>query len=300
MIEDMRALFISTTWSEKVLCNMAMRKKADPNNMSFLDHVEELRWCLIRSILGVLAGAIIAFLAKSFIFDTLIFGPKRPDFITYRYFCQLGRWVGIESEFCDPNFNFIIQSREMSDLFSAHIWTSITVGFVIAFPWVLYQFWKFISPGLKSNEKKYSSGFILISSALFFIGVVFGYYVIAPMSVHFMVTYDLSSEVATQPSLSSYIAYIRASVLASGLLFELPIIIYFLTKIGLATPEGLRKNRKFALVIVLIVAAVITPPDVASQIIVAIPVLILYEISILISRIVLKKEEKRKRKIASP
>ncbi|WP_124980908.1 twin-arginine translocase subunit TatC [Nonlabens xiamenensis] len=279
---------------------MAMRKKADPNNMSFLDHVEELRWCLIRSILGVLAGAIIAFLAKSFIFDTLIFGPKRPDFITYRYFCQLGRWVGIESEFCDPNFNFIIQSREMSDLFSAHIWTSITVGFVIAFPWVLYQFWKFISPGLKSNEKKYSSGFILISSALFFIGVVFGYYVIAPMSVHFMVTYDLSSEVATQPSLSSYIAYIRASVLASGLLFELPIIIYFLTKIGLATPEGLRKNRKFALVIVLIVAAVITPPDVASQIIVAIPVLILYEISILISRIVLKKEEKRKRKIASP
>ncbi len=275
-----------------------MARKTDPNNMSFLDHVEELRWCLIRSIIGVLIGAIVAFLARKFIFDTVIFGPIKKNFVTYEFFCKIGRLVGIESEFCDPNFNFILQSREMSDLFSVHIWTSITVGFVVAFPWVLWQFWKFISPGLKTKERQYSTGFILVSSVLFFIGVVFGYYVIAPLSVHFMLTYELSDFVETQPSIQSYVAYIRASSLASGILFELPIIIYFLTKIGLATPAGMRKGRKFALVAILIVAAIITPPDIASQVIVAIPVLLLYEISIYISKFVLKRDERRKRKLA--
>lgn len=274
------------------------RTKADPNNMSFLDHVEELRWCLIRSIIAILIGATASFFARKFIFDTVMFGPIKKDFITYETFCSIGRFFGIESEFCDPQFNFILQSREMSDLFSVHVWTSITVGFVIAFPYILWQFWRFISPGLKNKERAYSSGFIIVSSILFFIGVVFGYYVIAPLSVHFMLTYQLSDFVQTQPSIQSYIAYIRASALASGILFELPIIIYFLTKIGLATPEGMRKYRKFALVIVLIVAAVITPPDIASQIIVAIPVLILYEISIFISKFVLQREARAKRKLA--
>jgi sec-independent protein translocase protein TatC len=274
------------------------RKKVDPNNMSFLDHVEELRWSLIRSIVGILIGAVIAGIFTDFIFDVIIFGPKRGTFITYEFFCDFGKYFGIVSDFCNPDFNFKVQSREMSDEFSTHIWTSILVGFVVAFPWVLYQVWRFISPGLKSTEKKYSSGFIIVCSLLFFIGVTFGYFVIAPLSVHFMMTYNLSPEISTEPSLSSYIGYIRASILASGLLFELPVIIYFLTKIGLATPEGLRKNRKFALVIVLIVAAVITPPDIASQIIVAIPVLILYEVSIFISKFVLYRQKRRKRKLA--
>ncbi|AUC77973.1 twin-arginine translocase subunit TatC [Nonlabens sp. MB-3u-79] len=274
------------------------RKKVDPNKMSFLDHVEELRWSLIRSIVGILIGAVIAGVFTDFIFDVIIFGPKRGTFITYEFFCDFGKYFGIVSDFCNPDFNFKVQSREMSDEFSTHIWTSILVGFVVAFPWVLYQVWRFISPGLKSTEKKYSSGFIIVCSLLFFIGVTFGYFVIAPLSVHFMMTYNLSPEISTEPSLSSYIGYIRASILASGLLFELPVIIYFLTKIGLATPEGLRKNRKFALVIVLIVAAVITPPDIASQIIVAIPVLILYEVSIFISKFVLYRQKRRKRKLA--
>lgn len=275
------------------------RKKVDPNNMSFLDHVEELRWSLIRSIAGILIGALIAAFFTDFIFDVIIFGPKRGTFITYQFFCDFGNYFGIVSDFCNVDFNFKVQSKEMSDEFSTHIWTSILVGFVVAFPWVLYQVWKFIAPGLKSNEKKYSGGFIIICSLLFFIGVIFGYFVIAPLSVHFMMTYNLSPEISTEPSLSSYIGYIRASILASGLLFELPVIIYFLTKIGLATPAGLRKNRKFALVIVLIVAAVITPPDVASQIIVAIPVLILYEVSIFISTFVLYKQRRREKKLAN-
>lgn len=276
------------------------RKKVDPNKMSFLDHVEELRWSLIRSIIGILIGALIAGFFTDFIFDVIIFGPKRGSFITYEFFCDFGKNFGIISDFCNPDFNFKVQSKEMSDEFSTHIWTCILVGFVVAFPWILHQIWRFISPGLKSDEKKYSGGFIIVCSLLFFIGVVFGYFVIAPLSVHFMMTYNLSPEISTEPSLSSYIGYIRASILASGLLFELPVIIYFLTKIGLATPAGLRKNRKFALVIVLIVAAVITPPDIASQIIVAIPVLILYEVSIFISKFVLYRQERRKRKLATP
>lgn len=270
------------------------RAKKDPNNMSFLDHLEELRWCLIRAIIGIVAGAILAAFFTDFIFDTIIFGPKEADFISYEFFCKIGRLIGVENDFCDPDFTFTVQQREMSDQFSTHIWTSILVGFVVAFPWVLWQIWRFVSPGLRSSERRYSSGFIIVCSLLFFTGVIFGYFIIAPLSIHFMTTYNLSDQIAVEPSLSSYIAYVRASILASGLLFELPIIIYFLTKIGLATPKGLRKNRKFALVIVLIVAAVITPPDVASQIIVAIPVLILYEVSIWISGYVLKKQEKRK------
>jgi sec-independent protein translocase protein TatC len=275
------------------------RKKVDPNSMSFLDHVEELRWTLIRIILGILIGAVIAAFFTDFIFDTIIFGPKRGTFVTYEFFCEFGNYFGVVSDFCNPDFNFKVQSKEMSDEFSTHIWTCVLVGFVVAFPWILYQVWKFIAPGLKSNEKKYSGGFIIICSLLFFIGVTFGYFVIAPLSVHFMMTYNLSAEISTEPSLASYIGYIRASILAAGLLFELPVIIFFLTKIGLATPEGLRKNRKFALVIVLIVAAVITPPDVASQIIVAIPVLILYEVSIFISKFVLYRENKRNKKLAT-
>lgn len=262
--------------------------------MSFLDHVEELRWSLIRSITGILIAAVIAFVFKGFIFDTIIFGPKSPDFVTYQFFCDIGRMLGVESAFCDPQLNFRPQTRKMADLFSAHIWTSITVGFVVAFPWILWQFWRFIAPGLKSNERKYSKGFIIASSLLFFSGAVFGYYLIAPLSVHFLVTYDLSNNIDFQPDLNSYIGLVRASVLACGLMFELPIIVYFLSKIGLCTPQGMRKYRKYALVLILIIAALITPPDIQSQVIVAIPVLILYEISIFISYLVLKRQSKSK------
>jgi sec-independent protein translocase protein TatC len=182
----------------------------------------------------------------------------------------------------------------MAGQFSIHIWTSIYAGFIVAFPYVIYQLWRFISPGLTSKEKRTSTGFIIISSLLFFMGVLFGYFIITPLSINFLGTYSVSSEVSNEIDIASYVGLIRASVLASGIIFELPILIYFLTKVGLVTPEFLRKYRKFALVIVLIVSAVITPPDVASQIIVAIPVLILYEISIHISRIVIKKENKNK------
>ncbi|UOB17210.1 twin-arginine translocase subunit TatC [Abyssalbus ytuae] len=272
------------------------KKVTKPEEMSFLDHLEELRWHLIRSTAAVVIVGIVAFVAKDFVFDTVIFGPKKPEFPTYEFFCKISRVLGLDETFCTKELPFRIQSREMAGQFSAHIWTSIWAGFILAFPYILYEMWKFVSPGLYENERKNARGFIFIASFLFFLGVLFGYYVIAPLSINFLATYQVSKQVFNDIDLSSYISTVRASVIACGLIFELPIIIYFLTKVGLVTPEVLRKYRKISLVVVLILSAVITPPDVASQIVVAIPILILYEISILISKTVIKKEERKLKK----
>lgn len=259
--------------------------------MSFLDHLEDLRWHLIRICIAVVIAATVAFLFKGIIFDHIIFGPKKMTFPTYKTLCNVAQFLGLKTTFCGTEFPFIIQNRTMAGQFSAHIWTSITAGFIISFPYVIYQLWRFISPGMSKKEQKHSRGFIIISSILFFIGVLFGYYIVTPLSINFLATYMVSTQVLNEIDLSSYIGLLRASVLASGLIFELPIIIYFLTKVGLVTPTFLRKYRKFALVIVLILSAIITPPDIASQIIVAIPVIVLYEISIYISHFVLKKQK---------
>ncbi|MDC6352125.1 twin-arginine translocase subunit TatC [Zeaxanthinibacter sp. PT1] len=272
------------------------KKKNNPNEMSFLDHLEELRWHLIRSTLAVVIIGFVAFLMKDFIFDTVIFGPKKADFPTYEIFCKLSKWLGLSEAFCGDGPAFRVQSRVMAGQFSAHIWTSIWAGFIIGFPYILYEMWKFISPGLYEKERRSSKGFIFIASFLFFLGVLFGYYVVAPLSINFLGSYTVSEEVFNDIDLGSYISTVRASVIACGLIFELPIIIFFLTKIGLVTPEILKKYRKIALVIVLIISAVITPPDVASQIIVAVPVLILYQISIYISKFVVKRDAKKERK----
>jgi len=261
--------------------------------MSFLEHLEDLRWHLLRSIVAILIAALAAFLAKNFVFDVLLFGPKKTDFLTYKLLCQASNFLGFDESFCIAELPFRIQSRTMAGQFSAHIWTSITLGFVVAFPYVIYQFWKFISPGLYTREKRTASGFITISSLLFFMGVLFGYYVVTPLSIRFLGTYTVSAEIFNDFDLNSYTALVRASVLASGLIFELPILVYFLTKIGLITPELMRKYRKIALVLVMFLSAVITPPDVASQIIVAIPVLILYELSIFISKRVVRNLNKK-------
>lgn len=276
---------------------MAARKKKDfKAEMSFLDHLEDLRWHLIRATLSIVIVGIAAFLAKEFIFDVIIFGPKQADFVTYRILCDIAQFVGLQDSFCFDELPFKIQSRTMAGQFSAHVWTSITAGFVIAFPYVVYEFWKFVSPGLLQNERSTARGFIFISSLLFFMGVLFGYYVVAPLSINFLGSYVVSQEVLNEFDLSSYIGLVRSSVIASGLIFELPIIIYFLTKIGLVTPVILKKYRKISLVVVLILSAVITPPDIVSQIIVAIPILILYEISIYISKVVVRNQLRKAKK----
>ncbi|ALM07545.1 preprotein translocase subunit TatC [Sediminicola sp. YIK13] len=275
-----------------------MANSKNHNEMSFLDHLEELRWHLIRSTIAVVLIGLVAFIMKDFIFDTVIFGPKRPDFPTYKLFCHLSKMLGFSEAFCGTEPLFRIQSREMAGQFSAHIWTSIWAGFIVGFPYILYEMWKFISPGLYTKEKNNARGFIFIASVLFFTGVLFGYYVVAPLSINFLGGYQVSKEVFNDIDLGSYISTVRAAVIACGLVFELPIIIFFLTKIGLVTPEVLKKYRKISLVVVLILSAIITPPDVASQIIVAIPILVLYQVSIYISGYVIRQEAKKNKKNA--
>ena len=268
----------------------------DVNEMSFLDHLEELRWHLIRATLSIVLVGTIAFIFSRSLFKLIIFAPTEMSFPTYRLLCEAGKLINVESSFCNEALPMIIQNRTMAGQFSADIWTSILAGFIISFPYVIYQLWKFISPGLMPKERKYSKGFIIISSLLFFLGVLFGYYVVCPLSINFLANYSISDVVDNQIDISSYIALVRSASLASGLVFELPIIIYFLTKIGLVTPETLKKYRKYALVIVLILSAIITPPDIASQIIVAIPILILYQVSIYISKVVVKNQQKQAQK----
>jgi len=276
---------------------MTATKDKNPHEMSFLDHLEVLRWHLIRSTIAIVLIAIVAFVFRQFLFEVIIFGPTYPDFISYEVLCNISNVFGMEKGCIkEGDLDFIVQSRKVAGQFNAAIWTSITAGLVVGFPYILYEFWKFISPGLYENERKNSRGFIIIASFLFFTGALFGYFVIAPLSVNFLATFKIADMVQNEFDIDSYIGLVRASVLAAGFIFELPIVMYFLTKIGLVTPQFLRTYRKYALVIVLILAAVITPPDISTQVIVAVPILILYEISIWISHFVVKKEEKRLKK----
>jgi sec-independent protein translocase protein TatC len=266
---------------------MASDKTKD---MSFLDHLEEFRWLLVRSALAIIIGSAVAFFFTQYIFDSIIFGPKDPNFITYHWFCELSNFVGFGDTFCVKEIPIRIQSREMSGQFSAHIWMAITVGIILTFPFLLWEFWKFVSPALYQKEKKYAVGFLIATSLLFFTGVLFGYYIVCPMSINFLSNYSVSKEVFNDIDLNSYITLIKTASIACGLLFELPIIIFFLTKMGLVDSAFLRKARKYVIVIILILAGLITPPDAISQIIVSIPLVILYEISIIISRFVEKKK----------
>ncbi|RPD90733.1 twin-arginine translocase subunit TatC [Aureibaculum marinum] len=271
---------------------MAKKKSKEEKEMSFLDHLEVLRWTLVRSTLAILIMSSVAFLMKSFIFEKIILLPKDPQFYTYKFLCNLSQKFGTEG-LCIDEIPFLVQSRTMAGQFSAHIWTSITVGFIAAFPFILWEIWKFIKPALYASERKYARSFIIISSLLFFFGVLFGYFLLTPLSVNFLGSYRVADEVNNNIDLNSYIGLLRASVLASGLIFEMPIIIFFLAKMGLVTPEFLKKYRKYAIVVLLLLAAIITPPDVISQFIVAIPMAILYELSIIIATVIARKEKKR-------
>ena len=269
--------------------------KKNINEMSFLDHLEDLRWHLIRATSAIMIVGSLAYVFSKHLFDGIIFAPTKMDFPTYAFLCRAATSLGLDTTFCAEEIPMIMQSRTMAGQFSADIWTSIYAGFIIAFPYVIYQLWKFISPGMHVNERNHSRGFIIICSLLFFIGVLFGYYIVTPLSINFLANYSISELVDNQIDIGSYIGLVRSAAIASGLVFELPIIIYFLTKIGLVTPEFLKKYRKYALIIVLVLSAIITPPDIASQIIVAIPILILYQVSIYISKVVVRNQKKKEK-----
>jgi len=267
-------------------------KDATEKEMSFLDHLEELRWHLIRSSIAIFVIGIVLFVFQTEVYEYFLLAHLKSDFPSYHWLCWASSYFGIDSGFCNVNYPMVLQSLSPTNQLSNSIWTSIILGFVIAFPYILFEMWKFISPGLSSKERLGSKGFIFVSSFLFFLGVAFSYFVIAPLSVYFFFNYQITDMIQNNFNFSAYISMIVNALLGVAIVFELPIIIYFLTKIGLVTPQFLKRYRKYALIIVLILAAIITPPDVASQVIVTIPIMILYEISIVISKVVLKKQEK--------
>ncbi|QMU64794.1 MAG: twin-arginine translocase subunit TatC [Flavobacteriaceae bacterium] len=261
--------------------------------MSFLTHLEELRWHLVRSFLAIIIVAAVIFIFKETIYDDFLLAHRDANFLTYRAFCNFFSILGSESGFCTITFKDKLQVLKVTQQFMNAIWVSFVLGLIFSFPYVLWEIWRFIAPGLHENEIKKSRGFIFIASLLFFIGVLFSYYVILPMSVYFFYNFQITSSVENQITLQSHIGLVTNTLLGVAIMFELPVIIYFLSKIGLITPEFLKRYRKHALVLVLILSAIITPPDVASQIIVSIPILILYEVSIKVSKRVIKNQEKK-------
>ena len=265
--------------------------KESNNEMSFLDHLEALRWHLVRSILSIMVFAVVAFVFKDFIFTNIIIAPKTPEFFTNRNLCAFGTWIGIKA-LCINSEPFQLININMAGQFTTHIMVSMIIGLILSFPYLVFEMWKFIGPALYEKEQKYARGAVFYISLLFILGILFAYFVIIPLSVHFLGTYKVSAEVMNQINLMSYISTVSAITLAAGLIFELPVLIFFLTKIGLVTPEFLRKYRRHSLVIVLALSAIITPPDVFSQILVAFPLMFLYEVGIKLSKRIVREEQK--------
>jgi sec-independent protein translocase protein TatC len=265
-------------------------KLKDPNyEMTFLDHLEALRWHLVRSVAAIFVFALVAFFNKEFLFDGIILAPKNKDFLTYRVLCELSERYNLDM--CFDQINFSVINFNMSGQFTTHMWIAFMTGFILAFPYIIWELWRFIKPALSEGERKLSGGVVFFVSLLFLLGLLFGYYVIAPLSINFLGNYQISSEVNNTISLDSYINIVTMLSLSTGLVFELPMAVYFLSKLGIITPQFMRTYRKHAMVVNLVLAAVITPsPDVTSQLLVAIPLFILYEISIYVSQMVVKKK----------
>lgn len=264
-------------------------EKKVEKEMSFWGHMEELRWHIVRSVVVILVLSIVAFINREFIFDQVILAPKDSGFITNRLLCKLADLISVQG-LCIDDLSINIINITMSGQFLIHMYISIAVGFILAIPFVLWEIWRFIKPALKINEKRYSSGAVIVMSFLFLVGICFSYFLIVPLTLNFLGTYRVSDFVVNQITLRSYINTVVSLTFAVGVIFELPVLVFFLTKIGVLTPTFMKKNRKYALVIVLIVSAIITPADIFSQVMVAIPLFALYEISIVISKRVYAKQ----------
>ncbi len=275
---------------EKVESKESVEKEEKvEREMSFLDHLEELRWHLIRSLSSILVFAVAAFVSKKLIFHGIILAPSRPDFWTYRIMCKLGMLVNSDV-LCIEELPFIIQSRQMTGQFTMHIVSSLVIGLIMAFPYTFWEMWRFISPGLYEKEKNVSQGAVFYVTILFLTGIAFGYFIVAPISINFLSHYQLDPSIQNEFDIISYVSTVTMLVLACGIMFQLPIIVYFLTKAGLVTPRLLKVYRKHAIIVILALSAIITPPDVMSQVLIDLPLILLYQVSIMISRNVLKND----------
>jgi sec-independent protein translocase protein TatC len=263
--------------------------KIDEKEMSFWDHLTELRGTFVRSLFAIIILAIIAFLNKDFIFNDIILAPKDSSFITNRLLCSLGQLIGI-NYFCVQDLALKIININMSGQFLTHMYISFVAGLIVAAPYIIFEFWRFIKPALYEEEQSHSKSAVLVSSFLFLSGILFAYFLIVPLTLNFFGSYHVSEMVQNQISLNSYISTVVTVTLSIGLVFELPVLIYFLTKVGLISIDFLKKNRKYTFVIVLILSAIVTPPDVFSQLLVTVPLMILYEFSIILAKRAQKEE----------
>ena len=259
----------------------------DGKEMGFLDHLEELRGHVIRAGLAVIFFATIALIFQNEVFEYIIYAPKKPDFITYKLFCAISE----ATCFSPPELPLI--TRELGEQFFMGITVSIYIGVIASFPYIFYEFWKFIKPGLYQTEVKIANRLIGATSFLFILGVSFGYYIIAPFAISFLGSYSVGTEAVNSPTLSSYVSYLTMFTIPIGLAFELPIVVYFLARIGIIGPDIMKKYRREAFLIIFIIAAIITPPDALTQIMVGIPMYILYEISITVASRVVKSNAQK-------
>lgn len=270
--------------------------KRQPDNtigeMAFVDHIEELRWHIIRAVIAIILCAIIVFIKIEWIFEHIILGPAHTDFASYVIMCKLGKMIHVDA-LCLGAINMEFQNTELSGQFMMSFSVSFMLGFITAFPYVFWEFWKFIRPALKPEELKHARGIVLWTSLLFFLGVLFAYYIVAPFTINFFANYQLSGSFKNIITISNYYDSMSDLILGIGLVFELPIVVYFLSRIGLLTPTLMRSKRNYAILIIFVLAAVITPPDWFSLWLVTLPLIALYEVGIRISERVVKNKKNR-------
>ncbi|MFC7525027.1 twin-arginine translocase subunit TatC [Parapedobacter sp. GCM10030251] len=251
--------------------------------MSFFDHLEVLRWHLIRSAIAIAVFMVVAFSFYDFIFDDIIMGPKSPDFLTYRVMCQIAEWLNTP-DFCVTEVPGTIINTQMAGQFILQINSSLIIAILLGFPYLLYEVWLFVKPALTDVERKSSSGFVFYASMLFLLGVLFGYFVVVPLAMNFLANYSISDSISNTITIDNYLSFVATLTLGCGIVFELPIIIFILSKLGIMTPQFMRKSRQYAVVIILLIAAVITPtPDIITMLTVSFPMFLLYELSIVVA-----------------
>ncbi|MFA5815836.1 MAG: twin-arginine translocase subunit TatC [Bacteroidales bacterium] len=266
-------------------------KNKDANDMTFLEHLEVLRGHLLRSIASVGIFTVVAFLLKYIIFGVLL-APKSKDFFTNMMLCRFGQWVHTD-KLCINDIPFQLINIDMAGQFRIHMTIALYGGLILAAPYIFWELYRFIMPALKDKERRYSRGMVFYTTMLFMLGILFGYFMIVPLTINFLGGYTVSSEVLNQINLKSYIGTITSLIFATGLIFELPILVYFLSKVGIITPSFMRRYRKHAAIIILLVAGIITPPDIFSQIMVTIPMYLLFEVSIFVSARIEKERNAR-------
>ncbi|MCC6817445.1 MAG: twin-arginine translocase subunit TatC [Bacteroidia bacterium] len=270
-------------------------EKVEEKEMSFFDHIDVLRKHLLRSAYFIVGFSIVALIYMDFIFHRIIVGPLNKDFITYRVLCQLGRKLNGSDDFCIKELKFTLQNTEVAGQFMLAFKLAFLVGIIAAMPFVLYQMWLFLKPALSKKEIKNTRGFVFYTSFLFLSGISFGYFILCPISINFLSGFNLSDLIKNEINIDNVLSFISMIVLGTGLIFELPILMYFLGRSGLISSAFLIKYRKHAFVVILVLAAIATPPDIVSQVILTIPLYSLFEVGVFI----IKRVEKQKMKEAN-